>query len=90
MKFKNIKYLGISFGVLFTVLSCSEEFLYVDPKGLDLVGNYYKDENQAYSGLVAAYDNIGKQSRGFENMICMLNAGSDDFLLVVVILVKFI
>ena len=79
MKFKNIKYLGISFGVLFTVLSCSEEFLYVDPKGLDLVGNYYKDENQAYSGLVAAYDNIGKQSRGFENMICMLNAGSDDF-----------
>ncbi|WP_269223026.1 RagB/SusD family nutrient uptake outer membrane protein [Flavobacterium sp. IMCC34518] len=79
MKFKNIKYLGIAVGLLFTAAACSEEFLYVDPKGLDLVENYYKNEDQAYSGLIAVYDIIGKQSKGFENMICMLNAGSDDF-----------
>ncbi|REG98087.1 RagB/SusD family nutrient uptake outer membrane protein [Flavobacterium aquicola] len=78
MKFKNIKYLGIAVGLLFTA-SCSEEFLHVEPKGLNLVENYYQNENQAYSGLVAVYDIIGKQSKGFENMICMLNAGSDDF-----------
>lgn len=79
MKLKNIKYSCIALGVFFTVISCSEEFLHVDPKGLDLVENYYKNEKEAYSGLIAVYDIIGKQSKGFENMICMLNAGSDDF-----------
>jgi hypothetical protein len=79
MKFKNIKYLGIAVSLLFTAGACNEEFLYVDPKGLELVENYYKNENQAYSGLIAVYDIIGKQSKGFDNMICMMNAGSDDF-----------
>jgi hypothetical protein len=79
MKLRNIKYSCIAFGVLFTAISCNEEFLNVDPKGLALVDNYYKNEDQAYSGLVAVYDIIGKQSKGFENMICMMNAGSDDF-----------
>lgn len=65
--------------MLFTAVSCGEEFLHVDPKGLALVDNYYKNETEAYSGLVAIYDIIGKQSKGFENMICMMNAGSDDF-----------
>lgn len=79
MKLKNIKYSCIALGILFTAGSCGEEFLNVEPKGLALVDNYYKDEAQAYSGLVAVYDVIGKQSKGFENMICMMNAGSDDF-----------
>jgi starch-binding outer membrane protein, SusD/RagB family len=79
MKFRNIKYSCIAFGMLFTTISCSEDFLTVDPKGQALENNYYKNESEAYAGLVAAYDVMGKQSRGFENMICMLNAGSDDF-----------
>lgn len=79
MKLKNIKYSLIVFGAIFLVASCSEDFLNVEPKGTNLEDNYYKNEDQAYSGLVAVYDMIGKQSRGFENMICMLNAGSDDF-----------
>ena len=79
MKFRNIKYSCIAFGLLFTAISCSEDFLTVDPKGQALENNYYKNESEAYAGLVAVYDVMGKQSRGFENMICMLNAGSDDF-----------
>ncbi len=79
MKIKNIKYSFAAVGLLLLSSSCGEDFLTVDPKGLPLVDNYYKDENEAYSGLVAAYDIMGKQSKGFENMICMLNAGSDDF-----------
>jgi starch-binding outer membrane protein, SusD/RagB family len=79
MKFRNIKYSCIAFGMLFTAISCGEEFLNVDPKGLALVDNYYKTENEAFSGLASVYDIIGKQSKGFENMICMMNAGSDDF-----------
>lgn len=79
MKLKNIKYSLVVCGALFTALSCSDDFLTVEPKGTSLEANYYKNESQAYAGLVAVYDILGKQSKGFENMICMLNAGSDDF-----------
>ena len=61
------------------VNACGEDFITEDPKGSFLEDNYYKNEDQAYSGLVAAYDVMRKQSGGFENMIAMLNAGSDDF-----------
>lgn len=79
MKLKNIKFSLIAFVVIFSATSCSEEFLNVEPKGTALEDNYYTNEAEAYSGLVAVYDVLGKQSKGFENMICMLNAGSDDF-----------
>ncbi|WPR72647.1 RagB/SusD family nutrient uptake outer membrane protein [Flavobacterium sp. NG2] len=79
MKLKNIKFSLIASVVLFTATSCSEEFLNVEPKGTALEDNYYTNESEAYSGLIAVYDVIGKQSRGFENMLTMLNAGSDDF-----------
>ena len=79
MKLKNIKYSLVICGALFTALSCSDDFLTVEPKGTSLESNYYKNESQAYAGLIAVYDILGKQSKGFENMICMLNAGSDDF-----------
>lgn len=79
MKLKNIKFSLIASVVLFTATSCSEEFLNVEPKGTALENNYYTNETEAYSGLVSVYDVLGKQSKGFENMICMLNAGSDDF-----------
>jgi len=79
MKIKNIRYSFIAVGLLLLSSSCGEDFLTVDPKGLPLEANYYKDETEAYSALIAAYDIMGKQSKGFENMICMLNAGSDDF-----------
>lgn len=76
--FRNLKWSFIALAVLGTV-SCSEEFLEVSPAGSNLESNYYKNEAEAYSGLVAVYDVMRKQSGGFENMIAMLNAGSDDF-----------
>ncbi|RYJ37160.1 putative SusD/RagB family lipoprotein [Flavobacterium anhuiense] len=79
MKIKNIKYSFIAVGLLLLSSSCGEDFLTVEPKGLPLVDNYYKNEAEAFSALVAVYDIMGKQSKGFENMITMLNAGSDDF-----------
>lgn len=79
MKLKNIKFSFIATVVLFTATSCSEEFLNVEPKGTALEDNYYTNETEAYSGLISVYDILGKQSKGFDNMICMLNAGSDDF-----------
>ncbi|MRX63155.1 RagB/SusD family nutrient uptake outer membrane protein [Maribacter luteus] len=78
MTLKKIKIICIGLPILLFMVSCSKEFLEVDPEGTSLEENYYKTAEEAYSGLVAVYDVIGKQSKGFENMIALLNSGSDD------------
>lgn len=78
MTLKKIKNLCIGLPILLFMVSCSKEFLEVDPEGTSLEENYYKTAEEAYSGLVAVYDVIGKQAKGFENMIALLNSGSDD------------
>lgn len=64
--------------MLLIAVSCDESYLEVEPKGTALEDNYYQNEAEAYSGLIAVYDIIGKQSKGFDNMIAWFNAGSDD------------
>jgi hypothetical protein len=78
MKLRNLKWSLAALSMV-TLISCSDEFL--DTKVLGAVSeeDYYSNEGEAYSGLVAVYDLMRKQSGGFENMIAMLNAGSDDF-----------
>ena len=78
MKTKKYKYLLIAIAFIATIISCSDEYLNVEPKGVFLSGNYYANQEQAYTGLVAVYDVMRKNSGGFENMITMMNAGSDD------------
>jgi len=78
MKITKIKYLVIAGITLTAVTSCNKDFLDVNPEGQYLTSNYYQNEDQAYSGLVAVYDVMRKNSGGFENMITMMNAGSDD------------
>jgi len=78
MKFKNYKFPLIAIVILVTILSCSEDYLEVKPEGVFLSESYYLNEDQAYTGIVAAYDLIRKNSGGFENMVTMMNAGSDD------------
>lgn len=66
-------------GILFPMVSsCSEEFLEVDPKGQFLSSSYYNTEEQVLSGLVATYDVMRKNTGGFENLVALLNSGSDD------------
>ena len=79
MKLENIKYKIIGLILLIIgISSCTEEFLEVEPKGTALEENYYSNEREAYAGLVAVYDRLGKYSSSFENMVTMMNAGSDD------------
>src|SRR5690606_32512655 len=66
------------FLILSMMSSCSEDFITLEPKGQFLSGNYYANRDQAYTGVVAAYDVLRKNAGGFENMITMMNAGSDD------------
>lgn len=78
MKITKNKYVLIAIAIVFTLGSCSDDFLTVEPKGTELESNYYQNETQAYAGLVAVYDVMRTNSGGFENLITMMNAGSDD------------
>lgn len=66
-------------GMAIIAASCSKDFVEVEPKGSFFEENYYTNEAQCFSGLVAVYDVMRKNAGGFENMITMMNAGSDDF-----------
>ena len=78
MKTINFKLLSIATAVVITLGSCSKDYLEVEPKGTSLESNYYQNQEQAFAGLVSVYDIMRKNSGGFENMITMMNAGSDD------------
>ena len=67
---------GLSFGTV----SCDDSNLEdVENKGAFDSSNYFKDEQQAFTGLVASYDLLRKYSGGFENMVTFFNGASDDF-----------
>ncbi len=78
MKTINFKLISFAIATVIFMGSCSNEFLEVEPKGTNLENNYYKNQEQAFAGLVSVYDIMRKNSGSFENMITMMNAGSDD------------
>lgn len=66
-------------GLSVTLTSCGKDFLDTQYKGAFPEENYFKDDRQCYSAVVATYDGLKKYAGGFENMITFFNAGSDDF-----------
>lgn len=75
---------GIKFTVLalfsaFTLISCSEEFLEVEPRGQSLESNYYRNQQEAYNALVAAYDPVGWVGGNYVAKEFALNVASDNF-----------
>lgn len=75
---KEIKILALAIVSSIALYSCSESDLQVDALGLNTEQNYYTNEAEAKAALVSVYDLMRKNSGGFENMITMFNAGSDD------------
>lgn len=73
--FKNIAILAFT---SFMMFSCSDDFVNVEPKGTALEDNYYKNAEEAYNGLIAAYDPIG-WNNALVLKTALLNAASDDF-----------
>jgi len=63
---------------MIALVSCQKDFVDITPKGQFLTPTYYQDATQAYAALVGVYDILRKNSGGFENMVTMMNAGSDD------------
>ena len=63
MKMQQIKYIAIVTVGLQMLSSCSKDFLEVDPKATQVESNYFKNPEEAYNGLVAAYDPMGWTGR---------------------------
>lgn len=80
MKNVKIKFLVLAGIVVSTIVSCNKDYLELTPEGQVLSANYYSNQEEAFAGLIAVYDVLRKNSGGFENMITMMNAGSDDHL----------
>jgi hypothetical protein len=77
---KTIKLKYIYAAVAMAVLgSCSEDFVTIDPEGKFDTSTYFSNEQQCYAALIGVYDPLRKNTGGFENLVAMLNAGSDDF-----------
>lgn len=74
-KYINIAVLLVALQLL---AACSDSFVNVEPKGTALEENYYRNAEEAFNGVVAAYDPIG-WTNGFVVKTGCLNAASDDF-----------
>ncbi|OXA79979.1 Starch-binding associating with outer membrane [Flavobacterium aquidurense] len=79
MKTIKFKYIYIAVALAALGGSCSEDFVTIDPKGKFDTSTYFSNEQQCYSALIGVYDPLRKNTGGFENLVAMLNAGSDDF-----------
>jgi hypothetical protein len=75
---KSIKINFLFITIICFTLSCSKDFVEVKPEGQFLSENYYANADQAFAALIAVYDVVRKNSGGFENMIALMNSGSDD------------
>ena len=82
MKKFNVKYISAFLLGVFTLVSCKKSFLENDPKGLFQQANYYSTPDQAFAGLVAAYDPLVSETGGMDGSLSdprgALNSGSDD------------
>jgi starch-binding outer membrane protein, SusD/RagB family len=77
MKMTKPYYIAIM-AIVIATFSCKKSFVDIEPKGQFLSANYYANKDQAFAAVVATYDIMRKNSGGFENMLALLNAGSDD------------
>src|SRR3712207_2743250 len=58
--------------------ACSDDFLEVKPKGLNVESNYYRNQQEAFNGVLAVYDAVG-WSDGLITKVGAMNSASDDF-----------
>ena len=83
MKKRYIKYTAVSLlGMSSVFVSCKKSFLQVNPKGEFSESSYYSTPDQAFAGLVAAYDPLltetGGNDQTYTDVRGPLNAASDD------------
>ena len=78
----NLKYAALALVSIGVMASCTKSFLATTPKGEFLEANYYQTPDQAFSGLVAAYDPLVTETGGtdqtYSGPLGPLNSASDD------------
>ena len=82
MKRNYLKYTALFLLGMGVLISCKKSFLETTPKGEFLEANYYQTPDEAFSGLVAAYDPLitetGGSDQTYTNPLGPLNSASDD------------
>ena len=78
MKIFNIKALTAAAAGLMIMTACQKDFLEVDPRGTLLESTYYQNADEAFAGLVAAYDPMGFETVNTYHNFGALNSASDD------------
>jgi starch-binding outer membrane protein, SusD/RagB family len=78
MRTIKVNYLIIAVVLINILGACKKSFVDVTPQGQFLSDFYYANQDQAYSALVAVYDPLRKNSGGFDNILALMNSGSDD------------
>jgi hypothetical protein len=75
----NIKWWPVLIGGFIATAACSKSFLELQPKGTELEDNFYKNQDQAFQGLVSVYDVMQwGTSGGYTMKMPLLSAASDD------------
>ena len=59
------------------IVSCQKQ-LDVNPRERILETSYYQSQQQAFTGLVAVYDQLGNQSSGYLTKLNLFSSASDD------------
>ncbi len=70
--------IGSMFLLPLSYQSCSKSFLEAEPKGTHFEDTYYRNENEAFNGLIAIYDVLGWQTGNYTSKISVANLASDD------------
>ena len=73
-----LKYIIVCAFVTIVATACKKNFLNVTPKGTNLESQYYRNQTEAFNGLVAIYDVVGWQGGGLVTKENAMDAGSDD------------
>jgi len=67
---------------ILSLCACSKSFLEVSPKGLQLESNYYQNPEEAYAGMIAAYNPLSMEAGGTDNTyidkLGALNSAADE------------
>lgn len=64
---------------LTVLVSCNKDWLDVKPHGTTLEANYYRNADEAFAGLISAYDPLGFEVvKDYASKVGLLNTASDD------------
>lgn len=79
MRFTIIKYIVVLFIGIQLVSSCKKAFLELEPRGTELEGNFYKNQDQIFKALMSVYDVMQwGTSGGYTMKMPLLTVASDE------------